>query len=119
MKHLSLILLFLSLVLFSACEKHDEIDFAGYVVGLSDCAGYGTAGYLVQLSYPDAVKDIVYGGDTLTNVMILYEPAVHVMVHDHVSGTFYYDNDYAKLNCSLVKKYDIPEGVFWKIQVTD
>lgn len=114
-----IVILIIASIMLVSCVKHDEIEFAGYVVGVSTCAGY-SAGYLVELSYPtDVGGTIVLGDETIQNVMILYEPAEHILVHEHISGTFYYDDNYAKANCNYQKKYDVPEGVFWKIQVVD
>ncbi|MBR1851487.1 MAG: hypothetical protein IJ789_09010 [Bacteroidales bacterium] len=121
MKQLSRIFLAIAVVLAAAsCTKHDEIDFAGTIIGYNPCTGLDNVGYLVELNTPTEVgSTIEYNNQTYNNVIILYDPAVRIYVHDKVSGTFYYSNNYAKANCNYTKLYDIPEGVFWKIKVQE
>ena len=107
--------------LLTACVKHDEIEFAGKVVGIRNCTpSYldQNAGYMVQLDYPDSIGgSITAGENTAENLIVLYEPTEHIRVDDRIHGTFYLDNNYSKANCSMSYDEPLPEGVFLKVTV--
>lgn len=118
-------LLVLSLFVFilAACSKHDEIDFEGVVIDTRECtASYlqPNLGYLVELTTPDNA-----GGDYTTqdgvvhhNVVILYDPDRIIYKKDHLSGTFYFDDEYSAANCSIHwTDFDVPMGVFISVTV--
>lgn len=106
-----------------ACTKHEEYEFSGKVLWVRDCtASYldANAGYVVHLEYPDGVgADIVNeDGDSLKNLIVLYEPTSRVYVADKLHGTFYLDSKYSRSNCHLhYSDYELPEGVFTKTVV--
>ncbi len=110
----------LSVACLSACAKHEEVDFSGTLVDVRSCTSLNISAdrnvaHIVALDTPAGV-----GGtyDTLTNVVVLYEPTRHITVGDRIHGTFYFDNNYSKTNCSWHNTdYDLPEGVFTKTYV--
>ena len=110
-------------LLMVSCVKHEEYEFAGRVLWIRDCSGSyldASAGYVVQLEYPENMgTDILNSdGDTLRNLIVLYEPTRRVYMDDHIHGKFYIDDKYSKANCSLhYTDYTLREGVFTKTVV--
>lgn len=107
----------LAVLLLSGCHKQPEIDFAGTVIGIRQCSGSYpdmSAGYIVQLDYPDSIGGTISTDEgTMKNLIVLYEPNRIIQVDNHIHGTFYRDDKYSKANCSLrYTDYELPEGVF-------
>lgn len=119
MKHFAFFSLAATLLL-TACVDHEEYEFAGRVLWVRNCTpSYldNNMGYVVKLDYPDGMgADIVNDeGDTLRNLIVLYEPTSHIRVNRQIHGTFYLDNKYSRANCQLTyDDYELPEGVFTK-----
>lgn len=124
MKHLDfsrIALAFLLCIALSGCVKHDELEFRGKVVDIRSCTvSYldQNSGYVVQLEYPEGVGGSITEGDNVgENLIVLYEPDRHIMVGDVISGRFYLDDKYSRVNCSIRWDYELPEGVFTKVEV--
>lgn len=113
----------LLLLLLVSCVKHEEYEFSGRVLWMRDCTGSyldANAGYVVQLEYPENIGTTIRNadGDTLKNLIVLYEPTRRVYVDDHIHGTFYLDDKYSRSNCTLhYTDYTLTEGVFTKTVV--
>ena len=125
MKHFVFSKLLLAVLLLScvSCVKHEELSFSGTVLGVRNCeASYmdRNAGYIVQLESPEGVGGTLTStsGETIENVVVLYEPTRLIMVEDHIHGSFYLDNKYSRVNCSTQwGNLDLPEGVFTEVHV--
>lgn len=110
-------------VLFTSCVEHEEISFEGVVVGTRGCSGIlmdDNMGFIVKLFSPDSIGGTMTSteGETMTNVIVLYEPPRLLYVRDTIRGTFYLDDKYSRANCSLVwDEMNVPEGVFLKVVV--
>lgn len=113
----------ISILLLTACSKHDEIDFSGVIIDTRECtASYlqPNLGFLVELSKPDDAGDDYTTQDGVVhhNVVILYDPDRVLYVNDHISGTFYFDDEYSDANCSIHwTDFDVPIGVFVDVTV--
>jgi len=108
---------------FTGCVEHEEISFEGMVVGTRGCSGVlmdDNMGFIVKLFSPDSIGGTLTSteGETMTNVIVLYEPPRVIYVKDTIHGTFYLDDKYSRANCSLVwDDMNLPEGVFLKVSV--
>ncbi len=113
----------LAVILLTSCVKHEEISFEGIVVGTRNCSGTfadNNTGFLVKLTAPDTIGATITSttGETMDNVIVLYEPPRRIMVEDRIHGTFYLDDKYSKANCTVVwNDFDLPEGVFLSVVV--
>ncbi|MBP5677497.1 MAG: hypothetical protein J6W88_03255 [Bacteroidales bacterium] len=107
----------------TSCVKHDELSFTGTVVGVRNCTSTyldQNAGLIVKLTTPTDVGGTMTStnGETMDNVVVLYQPNRRVMVEDNIHGTFYLDNKYSKANCSLIySDLELPEGVITNVVV--
>lgn len=107
----------------TSCVEHEEISFEGVVVGTRGCSGIlmdDNMGFIVKLFSPDSIGGTMTSteGETMTNVIVLYEPPRLLYVRDTIRGTFYLDDKYSRANCSLVwDEMNVPEGVFLKVIV--
>lgn len=107
----------------TSCVEHEEIAFEGVVVGTRGCSGIlmdDNMGFIVKLFSPDSIGGNMTSteGETMTNVIVLYEPPRLLYVRDTIRGTFYLDDKYSRANCSLVwDEMNVPEGVFLKVVV--
>lgn len=107
----------------TSCVEHEEISFEGVVVGTRGCSGIlmdDNMGFIVKLFSPDSIGGNMTSteGETMTNVIVLYEPPRLLYVRDTIRGTFYLDDKYSRANCSLVwDEMNVPEGVFLKVVV--
>ena len=106
-----------------SCVEHEEIAFEGVIVGTRGCSGIlmdNNMGYLVKLFSPDSIGGTMTSteGETMTNIIVLYEPPRMLYVRDTIHGTFYLDDKYSRANCSLVwDEMNVPEGVFIRVVV--
>lgn len=113
----------LAALLTTSCVEHEEISFEGVVVGTRGCSGIlmdDNMGFIVKLFSPDSIGGTMTSteGETMTNVIVLYEPPRLLYVRDTIRGTFYLDDKYSRANCSLVwDEMNVPEGVFLKVVV--
>lgn len=117
-----IILPLLAALLATACVKHEAIEFEGIVVGIRNCSSMlydPGAGYVIQLTKPEGVGGTLTSdnGETMTNLVVLYEPDSHIMADDRVHGTFYWDEQYSRANCTFRWDKQLPEGVFIKVRV--
>ena len=128
MKHsvFSKIMLLLTAVLFTGCVEHEEISFEGVVVGTRGCSGIvmdNNMGFIVRLFSPDSIGGTLTSteGETMTNVVVLYEPPRLMYVRDTIHGTFYLDDKYSRANSCVIydneEMKNLPEGVFLKVVV--
>lgn len=107
----------------TSCVEHEEISFEGMVVGTRGCSGVlmdDNMGFIVKLFSPDSIGGTMTStdGETMTNVVVLYEPPRLIYVRDTIHGTFYLDDKYSRANCGLVwENMDLPEGVFLRVVV--
>ena len=107
----------------TSCVDHEEIAFEGVVVGTRGCSGLvmdNNMGFLVKLFSPDSIGGTLTSteGETMTNVVVLYETPRVLYVRDTIHGTFYLDDKYSRANCSLVwDEMNLPEGVFLRVVV--
>lgn len=119
----ALLLLSSCLLLLVSCTKRDEIDFTGVVIDTRQCtASYlkPNLGYLVELSKPSDAGDDYTTDDGVVhhNVVILYEPDRVIYKDDHLSGSFYFDDEYSDANCEIHwKDLKVPMGVFVSVSV--
>ncbi|MBQ8703930.1 MAG: hypothetical protein IJ524_06105 [Bacteroidales bacterium] len=110
-------------LLATSCVNHEEISFEGVVVGTRGCSGIlmdDNMGFIVKLFSPDSIGGTMTSteGETMTNIIVLYEPPRLLYVRDTIRGTFYLDDKYSRANCSLVwDEMNVPEGVFLKVTV--
>lgn len=117
------LILLISCLFMASCVNREEIEFSGTVVGIRNChASYldQNAGYMVQLDTPEGVGGTVTGSDgtEMTDIIVLYEPPKHIMVEDHIHGTFYRDDKYSKANCDVhYNDLPLPEGVILEVHV--
>lgn len=108
---------------FVSCVEHEEVAFEGMVVGTRGCSGIvmdNNMGFIVKLFSPDSIGGTMTSttGERMTNVIVLYEPPRILYVGDSIHGTFYLDDKYSRVNCSLVwEEMNVPEGVFLKVVV--
>ena len=105
-----------------SCNKADEIDFCGTVIDTRECTAdllRPNLGYLVHLATPDSVgADYIVNGTTYHNVVILYDPDRVIYRGDKLRGTFYFDDQYDRANCSIHwTDFDVPVGVFTSVTV--
>ncbi len=113
----------LGALLMAGCVEHEEIAFEGVVLGTRNCSGMlmdDNMGFIVKLLTPDSIGGTITSteGETLTNVVVLYEPPRLIYVEDTIRGTFYLDDKYSRVNCSVVwSGMDVPEGVFVRVTV--
>ena len=109
--------------LLTSCEVHEEISFDGVIVGTRACSGImmdDNMGFIVKLFSPDSIGGTMTSteGETMTNIIVLYEPPRMLYIRDTIHGTFYLDDKYSRANCSLVwDEMNVPEGVFLKVVV--
>lgn len=117
------LLLFALPLLAVSCVEREEISFEGMVVGTRGCSGIimdDNMGIIVKLFSPDSIGGTLTStdGETMTNVVVLYEPPRLIYIRDTIRGTFYLDDKYSRANCSLVwDEMDLPEGVFLRVTV--
>lgn len=117
------LLLFALPLLAVSCVEREEISFEGMVVGTRGCSGIimdDNMGFIVKLFSPDSIGGTLTStdGETMTNVVVLYEPPRLIYIRDTIRGTFYLDDKYSRANCSLVwDEMDLPEGVFLRVTV--
>ena len=110
-------------MLFAGCIEHEEIEFEGVVVGTRNCSGAlmdSNTGFLVKLTRPEGIGGTMTStsGETMDNIIILYETPKLIFVEDHIHGTFYRDDKYSRANCSVrYDNLDLPEGVFLRVYV--
>lgn len=118
--------LLLAATLSQGCNKHEEIEFSGRIIGTRRCTMSWVdtqAGYLVQLTSPKGIGGTINSSENqIDNVVVLYEPTCHILVDDEIEGVFYLDDKYSKANCgnntdTLTK--GLPEGVFLDISVVN
>ncbi len=113
----------LLLLLLTSCVKHDEISFSGTVVNIEYCATQeiqSNAGFYTALETPEGIgATFIQGTDTFQNVVVLYEPGIRIQYGNRISGKFYLDDKYSRLNCNLHIAADdnLPQGVFTKVYV--
>lgn len=113
----------LAATLLTGCVRHEEIEFAGTVTGIRQCTSASyldqSVGYIVKLDYPDSIGGTITTDEgTSSNLIVLYEPNIHIQNTNHIHGTFYLDDKYSKANCSLhYTDFDLPEGVFLEVHV--
>ena len=123
MKRFAFFSLLASTLLLGSCVRHDEIEFAGTIMWVRNCTSSfldSNVGYVVKLDYPEGVGTTITNdeGQTLENLIVLYEPTIHIRVDDHIHGTFYLDDKYSRANCtSRYTDYDLNEGVFTEIHI--
>lgn len=115
-------LILLASLATAACQKHDEIEFSGQVLMVRSCsASYldANAGFVVALDYPEGIGGTLKANEgSVENVIVLYEPTTRVRVEDHITGTFYLDNEYSRAHCSVIIDLgDLPEGVMTDVTV--
>lgn len=113
-----------TLLLVVGCSKHEEIPFEGTVVYVQQCSYdllHPAAGYLVQLDTPDSLGVVFsHNGKTYGNVVLLFDPDRLIYAGDHLRGSFYLDEDAARLNCTMNTFNDLdelPQGVFLELTV--
>ena len=117
------LLLFALPLLAVSCVEREEISFEGMVVGTRGCSGIimdDNMGFIVKLFSPDSIGGTLTStdGETMTNVVVLYEPPRLIYIRDTIRGTFYLDDKSSRANCSLVwDEMDLPEGVFLRVTV--
>ena len=117
------ILLFALPIFLTSCVEHEEIAFEGVVVGTRGCSSIiidDNMGFIVKLFTPDSIGGTMTSteGETMTGVIVLYEPPRLIYVHDTIHGTFYLDDKYSRANCNIVwDEMTVPEGVFLKVAV--
>jgi len=121
-KHLLILAAAVMSLMATSCVEHEEIAFAGTVMDVLSCNGSffdENPGYIVKLDYPDSIGGTLTNeSGTSSNLIVLYEPTCRIMVRDHIHGTFYVDDKYSRVNCSLHwDNIDLPEGVFMKVVV--
>ena len=111
-------------LLFTGCVEHEEISFEGVVVGTRGCSSIlldDNMGFIIKLFSPDSIGGTLTDantGETMTNIVVLYEPPRLLYIRDTIHGTFYLDDKYSRANCSLVwNEMNVPEGVFLKVIV--
>lgn len=110
-------------ILLTGCVKHEEIEFEGTVVGTRFCSGAimdSNTGFLVKLTRPEGIGGSMTStaGETMDNIVVLYETPKLIYVGDHIHGTFYRDDKYSRANCSVrYENLDLPEGVFLRVTV--
>lgn len=106
--------------LITSCEKHDDFDFVGKVIYYEECSmGYGSFGYVIQLTTPDDIGgDYTLGTTTYKNVIVAYGSDRQLYENDNVSGKMYLDPNYSKTSCDYHYNRDCPEAVFTKLKVT-
>ena len=111
-------------LLMNACSKYTEIDFSGVVIDTRACSNSVVKpdlGYLVNISSPDSIGSsyTLANGTTYRNVVILYAPDRLIYLGDHLSGSFYFDDEYPRANCSIHWNDidQIPIGVFTAVTV--
>lgn len=113
-------------LLATGCEKHEELDFSGTMIGVRQCSAALTdmnVGYIVQLEKPAGLggKIVSSSGDTLYNLVVLFESPRVVQAPTHMHGKFYLDDKYSRVNgCARYDNEDLnnlPEGVFTQLVV--
>ena len=125
MKHsvCSKILILLTAALFTGCIEHEEISFEGVVIGTRNCSASimdNNMGFFVKLFSPDSIGGTLTStnGETIENVVVLYEPTRIIYVEDTIHGSFYLDDKYSRINgCIVYTDMDLPEGVFLRVAV--
>lgn len=113
----------LTALLCTSCVEHEAISFEGMIVGIRHCSSPwmdNNPGFIVKLFSPDSIGGTMTDnlGQTMSNLIILYESPRYLEIEDTIHGTFYLDDKYSRANCSL--RYDslnLPEGVFLKVAV--
>lgn len=124
MKKILLALLVVGSLLVAGCREYEEIEFDGVVVGIRNCSSAildDGAGLVVKLSKPEGYGGTLTStdGQTMENVMVLYEPGMIIRVQEHIWGTFYVDDKYSRANCNIRWDLDLPEGIINKLDVED
>ena len=110
-------------LLFAGCIEHEEIEFEGVVVGTRNCSGAlmdSNTGFLVKLTRPEGIGGSMTSaeGETMENIIVLYEPPKLIYVEDRIHGTFYRDDKYSRGNCTIRwPDMNLPEGVFLRVYV--
>ena len=118
-----LLILAAAVLLFAGCVEHEEIEFDGVVVGTRNCSGAlmdSNTGFLVKLTRPEGIGGSMTStdGETMDNIIVLYEPPKLIFVEDRIHGTFYRDDKYSRANCTIRwNDMNLPEGVFLQVYV--
>lgn len=118
--------LFFAALLLTSCEKHEELEFSGTMIGVRNCDLSYTdmnAGYLVQLETPTDVgrQLTTSSGEVLQNIIVLYEAPRIIQAPTHIHGKFYLDEKYARVTGCVQwdneELNNLPQGVFTEMVV--
>ena len=130
MKHYAfsktLVFIFVMSFFCLSCEKHEELEFSGTMIGVRNCDLSYTdmnAGYLVQLETPTDVgrQLTTSSGEVLQNIIVLYEAPRIIQAPTHIHGKFYLDEKYARVTGCVQwdneELNNLPQGVFTEMGV--
>ncbi|MBO4244755.1 MAG: hypothetical protein J5882_06865 [Bacteroidales bacterium] len=114
-----IITLISSVLLFAACNNHDDFDFTGTVIDYEECVG-SSFGYAVSLTSPDTIGGDYHArdGENYQNVVVIYGADRLLQANSKISGRIYLAPYFSKTECNIhYTDNDVPEAVFTKLKV--